>query len=139
MEDILLMVLVLGRGITIPLAFSPIRRAVSGRIRGRPPPDPADAAQLDEGVAASQAAGRRPRGGRACSAVRGAGETAQRRRRRRGVAPAGAVWHGLIEGVPVQGRMMEVVPDVSGAFLLARRSAQGGLETGPSLGMEGVH
>ncbi|PYP20103.1 MAG: hypothetical protein DMD53_11885 [Gemmatimonadetes bacterium] len=51
MEDILLMVLVFGGGITIALAFSPIGRAVSERIRGGPPRDRADAAQLDEVVA----------------------------------------------------------------------------------------
>src|SRR3989454_11862202 len=51
MEDILLMVLVFGGGITIALAFSPIGRAESERFRGGPPRDRADAAQLDEVVA----------------------------------------------------------------------------------------
>src|SRR3989475_12257507 len=58
MEDILLMVLVFGGGITIALAFSPIGRAVSERIRGGPPRDRADAAQLAEVVAALQEARR---------------------------------------------------------------------------------
>ncbi len=54
MEDILLMVLVFGGGITIALAFSPIGRAVSERLRGGSSRDRADAAQLGEVVAELQ-------------------------------------------------------------------------------------